>query len=184
MGASGPARHTSLPNRIIRTVARHLTSRRSCGAISDPAPISNAEVPTRAPRVRCDAQFGGYASQLRQALAPTRRFGPESEDAGVDAACHAARVLRHELAQRRIHGACHPEQPAAGSERIDSRLRNIKTPTLVVCGKQDQLITVEVAERYASGIAGAKLVAYDKCGHVPPQEHTVEFVKAVSEFLQ
>lgn len=74
--------------------------------------------------------------------------------------------------------------PRLDSERIDSRLRNIKTPTLVVWGKQDQLITVEGAERYASGIAGAKLVTYDKCGHVPPQEHTGEFVKAVSEFLQ
>lgn len=74
--------------------------------------------------------------------------------------------------------------PRLDSERIDSRLRNIKTPTLVVWGKQDQLITVEAAERYASGIAGAKLVTYDKCGHVPPQEHTGKFVKAVSEFLQ
>jgi len=114
MGASGPARHTSLPNRIIRTVARHLTSRRSCGATRDPARLSNAEVPTPAPSVRGNAQFGGYASRLRQALAPTRGFGPESEHAGFDAACHATRVLRHELAQRRIHGACHPEQPTTG----------------------------------------------------------------------
>jgi hypothetical protein len=34
------------------------------------------------------------------------------------------------------------------------------------------------------GMAGAKLVTYDKCGQVPPREHTGEFVKAMSEFLQ
>jgi pimeloyl-ACP methyl ester carboxylesterase len=184
MGASGPARHTSLPNRIIRAVARHLTSRRSCGATRDPARISNAEVPNRAPRVRGDAQFGGCASRLRQALAPTRRFGPESEHARVDAACHAARVLRHELAQRRIHGACHPEQPAAGFGADRQPAEKYQDADAGCGGKQDQLITVEAAERYASGIAGAKLVTYDKCGHVPPQEHTGEFVKAVSELLQ
>jgi pimeloyl-ACP methyl ester carboxylesterase len=74
--------------------------------------------------------------------------------------------------------------PQLDSERVDSRLGNIKAPTLVVWGKQDQLIPVETAERYASGIAGARLVTYDKCGHVPPQEHTAEFVKAVGEFLE
>ena len=73
--------------------------------------------------------------------------------------------------------------PAIAAERVDDRLAKIKTPTLVVWGKQDKLIPMAMGERYASGIAGAKLVSFDKCGHVPPIEKTEEFVAAVTAFL-
>jgi 2-hydroxy-6-oxonona-2,4-dienedioate hydrolase len=69
------------------------------------------------------------------------------------------------------------------TERLDNRLGSIKTPTLVVWGKQDKLVPIAFGERYASGIAGAKLVTFDKCGHVPPIEKTEEFVAAVTAFL-
>jgi pimeloyl-ACP methyl ester carboxylesterase len=67
--------------------------------------------------------------------------------------------------------------------RMDSRLGSIKVPTLVVWGKQDKLLSIASGERYAAGIAGAKLVSFDKCGHVPPIEKTEEFVAAVTGFL-
>ncbi|HYL86248.1 MAG TPA: alpha/beta hydrolase [Candidatus Angelobacter sp.] len=73
--------------------------------------------------------------------------------------------------------------PALATERLDDRLGNIKTPTLVAWGKQDKLLPVALGERYAAGIAGAKLVTFDKCGHVPPIEKTEEFVAAVTAFL-
>lgn len=74
--------------------------------------------------------------------------------------------------------------PRLDSERIDSRLRNIKTPTLVVWRKQDQLITVEAAERYASGIAGQSWSPMTSAGMCRRRNIRGEFVKAVSEFLQ
>jgi pimeloyl-ACP methyl ester carboxylesterase len=73
--------------------------------------------------------------------------------------------------------------PLLGTERLDDRLAKIKTPTLVVWGKQDKLLPIVSGERYAAGIAGAKLVSFDKCGHVPPIEKTQEFVAAVTAFL-
>lgn len=73
--------------------------------------------------------------------------------------------------------------PMIANERLDERLGKIKTPTLVVWGKQDKLIPMALGERYAAGIAGAKLVSFDKCGHVPPIEKTEEFVAAVTAFL-
>jgi pimeloyl-ACP methyl ester carboxylesterase len=73
--------------------------------------------------------------------------------------------------------------PARDAERLDDRLGSIKTPTLVVWGKQDKLLPIALGERYAAGIAGAKLVSFDKCGHVPPFEKTEEFVAAVTAFL-
>jgi pimeloyl-ACP methyl ester carboxylesterase len=73
--------------------------------------------------------------------------------------------------------------PTIATERLDDRLGSIKTPTLVAWGKQDKLLPISLGERYAAGIAGAKLVTFDKCGHVPPIEKTEEFVTAVTAFL-
>jgi pimeloyl-ACP methyl ester carboxylesterase len=73
--------------------------------------------------------------------------------------------------------------PALGGERMDDKLANIHVPTLVVWGKQDALLPIVSGERYAAGIAGAKLVSVDNCGHVPPVEKTAEFVAAVTAFL-
>jgi len=73
--------------------------------------------------------------------------------------------------------------PALLAERLDDRLASIKTPTLVTWGKQDKLVPLSSGERYAAGIAGAKLVTFDKCGHVPAIEKTEEFVAAVTAFL-
>jgi pimeloyl-ACP methyl ester carboxylesterase len=72
---------------------------------------------------------------------------------------------------------------ALARERLDDRLANIKVATLVTWGKQDKLVPLSSGERYAAGIAGAKLVSFDKCGHVPPIEKTEEFVAAVTAFL-
>ena len=73
--------------------------------------------------------------------------------------------------------------PMIATERLDDRIGKIKTPTLVVWGKQDKLLPIAAGERYAAGIAGAKLVTFDKCGHVPPIEKTEEFVAATMAFL-
>jgi pimeloyl-ACP methyl ester carboxylesterase len=73
--------------------------------------------------------------------------------------------------------------PILAAERLDDRLAKIKSPTLVVWGKQDKLLPMVSGERYAAGIAGAKLVSFDKCGHVPPIEKSEEFVAAVTAFL-
>jgi pimeloyl-ACP methyl ester carboxylesterase len=72
---------------------------------------------------------------------------------------------------------------ALGSERLDDRLGSIKVPTLVVWGKQDKLLPIASGEKYAAEIAGAKLVSFDKCGHVPAIEKTEEFLAAVTGFL-
>jgi pimeloyl-ACP methyl ester carboxylesterase len=73
--------------------------------------------------------------------------------------------------------------PVLASERLDNQLANIKVPTLVLWGKQDSLLPIAAGERYAAGISGARLVSFDKCGHVPSTEKTEEFLAAVNGFL-
>src|SRR5882762_9456746 len=73
--------------------------------------------------------------------------------------------------------------PTRDKERLEERMGSIKAPTLVVWGKQDKLLPIASGERYAAGIAGAKMVSFEKCGHVPPIEKTEEFLAAVVAFL-
>ncbi len=65
----------------------------------------------------------------------------------------------------------------------DEKLGSIHAPTLVLWGHDDALIPLSSAERYQKGIAGAKLVVLDQCGHVPQLEKPPEFNKALLEFL-
>jgi pimeloyl-ACP methyl ester carboxylesterase len=74
--------------------------------------------------------------------------------------------------------------PMLPSERLDGKLGGIRVPTLVVWGKQDELLPIASGERYSKEIAGAKFVSFEKCGHVPPVEKTAEFVAAVEDFAK
>jgi pimeloyl-ACP methyl ester carboxylesterase len=65
----------------------------------------------------------------------------------------------------------------------DAKLASIHAPTLVVWGHDDKLVPLSIGERYQKGIAGAKLVVLEQCGHTPQLEKPAEFNKALLDFL-
>ncbi len=58
-----------------------------------------------------------------------------------------------------------------------------KLPTLLVWGREDQVVPLSAGEVYNKSIAGSKLVALNKSGHRPEIEQSAEFVRAVKSFL-
>ena len=78
-----------------------------------------------------------------------------------------------------------PRQLAAiyATGRRTEQLRAVKTPTLVVHGKDDTLITPSGGERTAELIHNAKLVLVDDMGHDLPQPLWPKFVNLVCDFL-
>ena len=52
----------------------------------------------------------------------------------------------------------------------------------MVWGRQDELIPVASGEKLRDGIAGAKLVVFEQCGHVPQIEKPAEFNHALLDF--
>jgi pimeloyl-ACP methyl ester carboxylesterase len=56
-------------------------------------------------------------------------------------------------------------------------------PTLLVWGKQDQIVPFSAAEVYKKSIPGAELVAFDNCGHRPEVEKQTEFSQHLQRFL-
>jgi 2-hydroxy-6-oxonona-2,4-dienedioate hydrolase len=65
----------------------------------------------------------------------------------------------------------------------DAKLASIHSATLVVWGRQDELISVSSGEKLRDGIPGAKLVVFEHCGHVPQLEKPAEFNQALVDFL-
>jgi pimeloyl-ACP methyl ester carboxylesterase len=58
--------------------------------------------------------------------------------------------------------------PGLTAQKLDDKMASIKVPTVVAWGKQDRLLPITSRKRFVAGIAGAKIVSFDKCGHVPP----------------
>jgi pimeloyl-ACP methyl ester carboxylesterase len=71
-------------------------------------------------------------------------------------------------------------EPGAAVER----LKTITVPTLVLWGGADKLIPVENARRFATDIAGARVVVVDGLGHVPQEEDPVRSLVPVLDFLE
>ncbi len=65
----------------------------------------------------------------------------------------------------------------------DGNLKSIHAPTLILWGRNDELIAESVAEKMHDGIPGSKLVVFDQCGHVPQLEKAVDFNRELLEFL-
>jgi pimeloyl-ACP methyl ester carboxylesterase len=76
------------------------------------------------------------------------------------------------------------ESVKRGEDMLDGRLGNIKTPALIVWGKQDGLTPLAWGERFKKEIPGAEMIVFDQCGHAPPLEKAADFNAALLKFLE
>jgi 3-oxoadipate enol-lactonase len=65
----------------------------------------------------------------------------------------------------------------------DSRLPQIKAPTLVIHGENDRLVRLGNGQRIASRIPGAKLVTLPHASHIFPTDQSAACHAAILEFL-
>lgn len=70
-----------------------------------------------------------------------------------------------------------------GEDFIDGFIKTIKTPTLIIWGREDGLTPLADGERFHKDIAGSKLIVFDQCGHAPNLEKAAEFNAALLKFL-
>jgi pimeloyl-ACP methyl ester carboxylesterase len=67
--------------------------------------------------------------------------------------------------------------------QFTDRLSELKLPTLILWGDQDQLIPLEMADRFQQAIKGSELVRFNLLGHVPQEEDPASTVAAFKAFL-
>ena len=144
-------------------------------------PIQPTSVPlgftvARVPGLRVLMEYvlprGLVASSLRNVYGDPARVTPELIDRYYDLALRSGN--RKALGKRL-------SQPLAGDE---AGLKALKLPTLILWGGKDRLIPVNTARRFASDIAGSKLVVFEELGHVPHEEDAQRTVAAFKSFLK
>jgi pimeloyl-ACP methyl ester carboxylesterase len=74
-------------------------------------------------------------------------------------------------------------KPYMHNPKLVHRLRRVKSPTMVVWGKQDGLVPLAHGEAYHQAIVGSELKVIDNCGHSPQFERPAEFVTLLEGFL-
>lgn len=74
-------------------------------------------------------------------------------------------------------------KPYMHNPKLIHRLRRVKSPTLVVWGRQDRLVPLAHGEAYRDAIHGAQLKVIDKCGHAPQLEKPAELAAILGEFI-
>ncbi|MEW6733199.1 MAG: alpha/beta fold hydrolase [Acidobacteriota bacterium] len=68
-------------------------------------------------------------------------------------------------------------------EWLDEQLYQVSARTLVLWGREDELLPVEFAKRFATAITNAQLEIFERCGHVPQLERARDFNHLLTEFL-
>jgi len=143
---------------------------------------------TRArPEIRDDTERRQQLMKLAQTergFTPvTRRMLPLTLHPSRVKDAQLTRIIR-EMAERTGVEA-YLRQQRAVIVRPDFRpgLRSINCPTLVLCGRQDQLTPLEYSEEMAAAIPGAKLAVVEECGHLPTLERPDVVNAALREWL-
>ena len=76
------------------------------------------------------------------------------------------------------------ESVKRGEDTLDGQLDKLKTPTLIIWGKQDGLTPLAWGERFKKEIPNSEIIIFDQCGHAPPLEKATDFNAALIKFLE
>jgi pimeloyl-ACP methyl ester carboxylesterase len=69
-------------------------------------------------------------------------------------------------------------------DKIVPQYRSIRTPTLIIWGKEDEIVPLKYGEQLKKEIPGAKLIVIPLCGHDPPEEKPLETTSIILDFLE
>lgn len=74
-------------------------------------------------------------------------------------------------------------KPYMHNPKLRQRLHRIASPTLVIWGEDDQVVSTKYGQTLAETIPGARFVTIDAAGHFPHREQVDAFIPPVVEFL-
>jgi pimeloyl-ACP methyl ester carboxylesterase len=74
---------------------------------------------------------------------------------------------------------CVPED----ADELAADLSKIDVPTLIIWGRQDAVIPIEVGEILHHAIPNSTLEIIEQCGHIPQEEKPEETIALISKFL-
>ncbi len=66
---------------------------------------------------------------------------------------------------------------------VEDELGNLKLPTMIIWGRNDEITPPSTAEEFQRRIEGSQLEFIDNCGHAPNWERPEAFARLLDEFL-
>lgn len=117
-------------------------------------------------------------NEVRKALTPIDSSGSSITDDYVNS------VYEYISMPGTRHAFLSSLKESAKAPRLANRLKSIKAKTLVLWGKDDNLIPVKYCEPFISKMDNCRLLIIEKCGHRPHAEKPSVFNEAVMDFLQ
>ena len=97
--------------------------------------------------------------------------------------------MTDELLQERLSTAQNPAHIAARQKSstavrdLTRELAGVKAPTLIIHGRDDRVVPLDLSVRLLNGIPDARLHVFGKCGHWAQFEHAAAFNRLVLDFL-
>lgn len=78
------------------------------------------------------------------------------------------------------------EMTAQNDDRVvatQALVSQISIPTLILHGRNDNVVSVEGADKFAAAIGGSEVILYDKIGHLPQEEIADQTAADLQDFL-
>jgi 2-hydroxy-6-oxonona-2,4-dienedioate hydrolase len=142
---------------------------------------------------------GGHSQGIRVLIETYREPTPENFRRMVEVMVFDASFATEELSRQRSAAALaepahlvnwlkwpmgHPKGPYGGIEELLGKLAQSRIPTLMIHGRDDRTVSMEITLRTAGVIPNARAVILNRCGHWAQLEHAAEFNRLVLGFLE
>ncbi|HEY5411165.1 MAG TPA: alpha/beta hydrolase [Caulobacteraceae bacterium] len=114
---------------------------------------------------------------VQPSSAPQAPGAQSIDNPDVGKRAHAFFLTQPAVDNSRVHQGVAAHMAAQSVS--DEALKTIRTPTLVIWGREDQLIPVADGRRIAAQIPGARSVIIGDCGHIPSVEQPRAFLGAL-----
>jgi pimeloyl-ACP methyl ester carboxylesterase len=112
---------------------------------------------------------------LKQAYYDNNEITEDQVEAyAVPLAAKGGRHALHQIAKQAI---------PRNIDEIVSKYKTICVPTLILWGRQDKIIPVEIGEQLRQDIPGSRLELIDKVGHIPQEEVPGKVIPLILDFL-
>jgi pimeloyl-ACP methyl ester carboxylesterase len=72
----------------------------------------------------------------------------------------------------------------ADIDDLTARYPQITVPALIVWGRHDRVVPLTTGERLSRAMPKARLIVFERCGHIPMEECPTETLAAVRAFLE
>jgi len=96
---------------------------------------------------------------------------------------HAVQLIKSSIRRNNVRSICATLLALASRTDTTEHLENIKIPTLLVWGAEDEVTPKSQADPFIKNIPKARFVEFEGCGHLPNLEDSEGFNREMNAFL-